>query len=166
MRGGMILWGWLVASAAVAAETRICVVDPESAINSTTEGKGAQTKLETLFASREAEIEKRKKALEKEFKDYEARQAILSEEARRAAEASLITKRDELQAYVYQAEQEMQSTYMSLLAGMEEKLMTVAQGIGASKQCTVLLNKAAVIYVGSGVVDLTDDLVKAYDAQK
>jgi outer membrane protein len=150
---------------ASAAELKICVVDPEEAINQTVEGKGAQTKLETMFAAREAEIEKKKKALEKEFQDYESRQAILSDEARRAAEEGLLAKREELQAFVYQAEQEMQSTYMSLLQGMEEKLMSVAQGLGAGKGCTILLNKAAVVYQGAGVTDLTADLVKAYDSK-
>jgi Skp family chaperone for outer membrane proteins len=155
----------LASSTAWSADLKICVVDPEEAINQTVEGKGAQTKLETMFASREAEIEKKKKALEKEFQDYEARQAILSDEARRAAEEGLLAKREELQAFVYQAEQEMQSTYMSLLQGMEEKLMSVAQGLGAGKGCTILLNKAAVVYQGAGVTDLTADLVKAYDSK-
>jgi outer membrane protein len=145
------------------ADLKICVVDAEKAINETAEGKAAQTRLESMYATKQAEIEKKGKDLEREFQDYEARQMILSEDARRATEASLLQKRQDFQAMVYQAEQEMQSTYMSLLSGMEEKLMTVAQSLGASKGCSVVLQKAAVVYIGSGVTDLTGDLVREYD---
>ncbi|HMV67239.1 MAG TPA: OmpH family outer membrane protein [Myxococcota bacterium] len=152
-------------SAPARADLKICVVDAEQAINETVEGKAAQTRLESMYATKQAEIEKKGKDLEREFQDYEARQMILSEDARRTTEATLLQKRQDFQAMVYQAEQEMQSTYMSLLSGMEEKLMTVAQSLGASKGCTVVLQKAAVVYVGSGVTDLTTDLVRAYDAK-
>lgn len=147
------------------AETKICVVDAEAAMNGTAEGKAAQRRLETMYSDKQTEIDEKGKSLEKEFQDYEARKMILSDEARATEEQALWEKRQSFQAMVMQAEQEMQQTYMGLLAELEEKLLKVAEELGAQKGCSVLLQKAAVIYVGDGVTDLTDDLVKTYDAK-
>ncbi len=39
-----------------------------------------------------------------------------------------------------------------------------AEQLGAKKGCTVLLQKAAVMFVGEGVIDLTAPLIAEYDS--
>ena len=155
----------LLFAGAAHAETKICVVDAETAINETTEGKAAQSKLEGMYSSKQAELKKLQEGFEREITDYDSRKPILSDAARQAEEERLMKKQQELQMKVMQAEQEMQQTYMELLAGMEAKLIKTAEKLGADKGCSVLLQRAAVIYMGAGVTDLTNDLVKAYDSK-
>lgn len=164
IRRTTLLAGLLLAGVAH-AETKICVVDAETAINETTEGKQAQSKLEGMYSSKQTELKKLQEDFEREVTDYDSRKPILSDAARQTEEERLMKKQQELQMKVMQAEQEMQQTYMELLAGMEAKLIKAAEKLGADKGCTVLLQRAAVIYMGSGVVDLTSDLVKAYDGK-
>ncbi len=117
-RSAMLL-GLFLASQASAAEVKICVVDAERAINETSEGKDAQAKLETMYSSKQTELERMQKDFEQEVKDFESRIPILSESAAAEQEQVLLQKRQELQMRVVQAEQEMQQTYMALLGGME-----------------------------------------------
>jgi regulator of protease activity HflC (stomatin/prohibitin superfamily) len=64
-------------------------VDFQRAVNETTEGKGAQERLDTMYSSRKAELERMKSELEREIEDFEARALILSDSARREAEQKL-----------------------------------------------------------------------------
>lgn len=145
------------------ADTKICVVDLEESVNKTKEGVAATQRLESMYASKQAEIERKGRELEKEFEDYDARKMVLNEDARKVTEQALWEKQQAFQGFVRDAETEMQDTYATLLAGMEEKIMGVAKTLGASKGCALVLQKAAVIYAGTGVTDLSADLVKAYD---
>jgi outer membrane protein len=118
-----------------------------------------------MYATKQAELDKKKKDLEREFQDYESRQMILSEEARKAKEQELWEKQQEFQATVQGAEQEMQGVYTSLISGMEEKLLAVVKSVGATKSCTLVLDSAAALYVGTGVSDVTADVIAAYNAK-
>lgn len=153
----------LSASTAHAADIKLCVLDAQSALNETKEGKAAQKRLETLFASKQTELENMQKELQKQFEDYEQRKLILSDSAKQEQERTLMEKQQKLQMSAMQAEQEMQQTYMQLLSGMEEKLLSVAEALGAKKGCTLLVPKEATIYVGPGVVDLTSEVIVSLD---
>lgn len=152
--------------AVAAAEVKICVIDAQTALNETSEGKAARSKLESTFASKRSQLESLGKELEKQFADYEARKMILSDSARKDQETLLLTKQQELQTKMVDAESEMQEMYANLLSGMEEKLFKSAAAIAATKACTVLLPKEATIYVQPGVADLTQDVIKDLDARK
>lgn len=153
----------LFTSTASAADLLLCVVDAEDAINQTAEGKAAQDQLEKMYAAKQADLEKLQKDLERQFKDYEGRRMILSDQAKQETERELMEKQQRFQAMVYQSEQDMQQTYMQLLGKMEEKLLKAAERLGQKKGCSVVLQKAAVIFAGPIVTDLTAELVSEYD---
>lgn len=155
-----------LSTGAMAADIKLCVIDAQGALNGTNDGKAAQANLESKFAAKQAEIEKIQKGLEKEFQDYEQRKMILSDSARGEQERGLLEKRQQFQAMVMQAEQEMQQTYAELLSSMEEKLMKAASALGAKSGCTVLMPKEATVYVAPTVTDLTQQLILDLNAKK
>lgn len=148
------------------AEIKLCVIDAQTALNETAEGKAARAKLESTFSAKQAALAQLGKDLEKQVTDYESRKMILSDAARKEQEGALMQKQGDLQKKMVDAEQEMQGMYAELLGGMEEKLMKSAEAIAATKACTVLLPKEATIYVASTVSDLTQDVIKDLDAKK
>jgi Skp family chaperone for outer membrane proteins len=77
------------AAPSLAADVKICVVDAESAINATREGKAAQASLKTSYAAKESELEAKRAKLQADIEDYEQRRLILSEDARRQEEQRL-----------------------------------------------------------------------------
>jgi outer membrane protein len=162
----LLALGLLAGSNAHAADLKICVVDAQTALNETAEGKAAQTRLESMFAAKKAELDKMQTDLQKEMTDYESRKMILSDTARQTTEKGLLEKQQKFQALVMQSEQDMQQQYMTLLSGMEDKLMKTAEALGAKSGCTILFPKEATIYAGPGVVDLTAQIIKDLDAAK
>ncbi|MCB9666012.1 MAG: OmpH family outer membrane protein [Alphaproteobacteria bacterium] len=154
------------ATPALAADVKLCVIDAQSALNETNEGKAARDRLEGMYASKKTEIEKMQTELEKELGDYEQRKMILSDAAKAEQEKGLMAKQQKYQLAVMNAEQEMQQTYGQLLAGMEEKLLKVAEAMGAKQGCTLLIPKETTIYVGAGVVDLTQQVINDLNGVK
>lgn len=153
----------LFVAAPAYADSKICIIDTEEAMNETGEGKAAQAKLESMYTGKQAEIERLQADLEKQLTDYEARKMILSESARADQERVLAEKQRAFQAMVAQSEEEMQVTYQQLLQGMTDKLLRVAPTVAARKACSVMLQKEATVYVGPDVLDLTHDVIAELD---
>ena len=143
----------------------IAVVDFERAVNETDEGKEAQTRLDTMFATRRDELQRMQAAFQTAYEDYEARGIVLSDAARAEEERSLMTKQAELQQTAQTFETEMQSTYVTLLEDLDGKMRRLTETIAAEHQFDVVLDRAAVVYVGPGATDMTAELIARYNAQ-
>ncbi len=143
----------------------IAVVDFQRAVTETTEGKEAQTRLDTMYSSRKTEVDKLRVELEKELADYQSRALILSDEARATAERDLVAKQQRFEGLYTQYQQEMQQTYYTLLQALDEKMRALTEKIAKEKGYDVVLDRAAVVYNGGTTIDMTDDLIKRYNAQ-
>ena len=152
------------ASEAVAGT--IAVVDFQRAVNETDEGKNAQQKLDTMFNSRKSEIDKKQKELEAEFQDFQSRAMILSESARAEAEQELLGKQQRFQQLYMQYEQEMQQTYYTMLQDLDTKMRAISEKLAKDKGYDLVIDRAAVVYMGGDTVDMTDELVKRYNTEQ
>lgn len=157
--------GALMLVSAPAYANQICVVDFQSAITQTNEGKAAQKKLDGMTTSRRSELERKQAAFESAVKDYEKRAPTLSDATKRQEEQKLMVQQQQLNQAIATAEGEMQQTYMGLLGDLDKKLRKSVVNVGSSSNCTVVLDQAAVVYSGSGVRDITSSLVSAYNRQ-
>ena len=61
--------------------TKICYVDFQKAVTDTQEGQAAQKRIDTMYSSRKAELERMQADLEKAIADYQGRALILSNDA-------------------------------------------------------------------------------------
>ena len=156
--------GLMTAAPAVASD--VVVVDFQRAVQETTEGKAAQQKLEQMRATREGEITRMKAALDKRLEDYQARQMILSAEARRVEEETLMMEQQRFQEKYVQYQQEMQQNYMGLLQGLDTKMRDLSATIAKDKGYQLVLDRAAVVYIGPDYTDMTDELIRRYNAQQ
>jgi outer membrane protein len=143
----------------------IATVDLQRAVNETTEGRNAQQTLDSMYSARQAEIERKGTELQKAAKDYEARRMVLSEDARKSEEAKLMRQQQELMGLQQQYEAEMQKQYWGLLEGLVEKLRVLAEKIGKEKGYDLVLDSGVVVYSGGSTADITDDLIRRYNAQ-
>lgn len=141
----------------------IAVVDFQRAVNETNEGKAAQAKLDNMFSSRRSEIENKQKELETEIKDFESRAMILSDAARQEAQQKLMQKQATFQQLYMQYDAEMQQMYMQMLQDLDTKMRAISEKVAREKGYDVVLDKAAVVYMGGTTVDMTDALVKRYN---
>lgn len=142
----------------------IAVVDFQRAVNETNEGKAAQAKLDGMFSARRGEIEKKQKDLEAKFKDFESRAMILSDTARQEAQQQLMQEQAAFQQLYMQYEGEMQQMYMQMLQDLDTKMRAISEKVAKEKGYDVVLDRAAVVYMGGSTVDMTDALVQRYNA--
>ena len=144
--------------------TKICIVDFQKAVTDTQEGQAAQKKIDTMYSSRKGELERMQTELEKAIQDYQGRALILSAEAKAAEEQKLGLQEQNFQRTYMQYQQEMQQTYGSLLGDLDEKMRATATTVGKEQSCSVVLDKAVVVFSGSDVADVTSTLVSKYNA--
>jgi outer membrane protein len=144
---------------------KIAVVDFQRAVQETTEGKAAQDRLDTMYATRKQEIDRLKSELDKEVADYQSRALILSEDARKQAESDLATKQQTFEQTYSQYQQEMQQTYYQLLQGLDEKMRAMVEKIAKEKGYDLVLDQAAVVYFQGDTIDMTNELIQRYNAQ-
>lgn len=163
LRQWLFVFSFVVA-AAPAWASGIAVVDFQRAVMETTDGKAAQDKLDTMYASRKSEIDKLRSDLEGDFADYQARQMILSDEARAETEKGLVEKQQKFEAKYGQYQEEMQKTYYALLQDLDEKMRILCEKIAKEKTYDVVLDRAAVVYAGGTTIDMTDELIRRYNA--
>lgn len=148
---------------AVAQAGGIAVIDFQRAVTETNEGMEAQKKLDSMYSARKGEIEKKQQALEAEFNDFQSRSILLSDEAKAQAEQGLMRKQAEFQQLYMQYEGEMQQTYMTMLQDLDTKMRRVAETVAKEKGYDLVIDRAAVVYMGGGTVDMTDALVQRYN---
>jgi outer membrane protein len=142
---------------------KIAVVDFERAVTETKEGKAAQERLDTMYASRKEEIQKLQDDLQKDMDDYQSRSMILSDDAKAEAEKKLQAKQQTFQDTYQRYQSEMQQTYQTLLQDLDEKMRKLTQEIAKEQGYDLVIDKAAVVYTGGDTVDMTDLLIKKYD---
>jgi Skp family chaperone for outer membrane proteins len=149
--------------AAPAFATKLCGVDFQKAVTDTNEGKAAQTKIDGMYATRKGELERMQAELEKAIKDYQGRSMILAPEARAQEEQKLGLQQQTFERTYTGYQQEMQQTYATLLGDLDEKMRTVAATVGKEQTCSVVLDRAVVVYAGPDFVDVTTILVQKYN---
>lgn len=158
----LALLGLLVSSTPAFA-SGIAVVDFQRAVTETDEGKSAQQRLDAMYSSRKTEIEKMQSDLEAELQDFQARAMILSEEARAEAEQGLMVKQQQFQSLYVQYQQEMQQNYYTLLQDLDTKMRALTETIAREKGYDLVVDRAAIVYVGGSTVDMTDELIVRYN---
>lgn len=151
----------LVATPAFAGP--IAVVDFQRAITETHQGKAAQKKIDDMYESRRVELDRMQQDIEKQIQDFQARAMILSEEARAEQQKQLITKQQQFQTRSTQYEIELQQTYSTLLAELDQKMRALSATIAKEKGYDLVIDSAVVVHIGSNVVDMTNELVARYN---
>jgi outer membrane protein len=147
-----------------ASAAGVAVVDFQRAVNETDEGKAAQAKLDGMFQQKRSEIDKLGKELQAAFADYEKRKLVLSQDARGALEEQLRAKQGNLQGTQMQYEQQMQKAYYELLQNLDVKMRALTGKIAKEHQYELVLDSAVVVFSGEPTIDMTDELIKRYNA--
>lgn len=160
---------WIVCASLLAVSTpalaeKLCVVDFQKAVTDTQEGKSAQSKIDTMYSARKAELDRMQAELEKAIQDYQGRAMILSPEARGTEEQKLALQQRTFEQTYMQYQNEMQQTYYSLLGDLDEKMRVIVASVGKEGGCTAVLDKAVVVYAAPEMADVTATLVTRYNA--
>ena len=162
---GMILLGWF--GAVLATDLKIAYVDIQKAVNDSNAGKEAKKaitkdveKFQHLVADKQKELQTQKDSLDKQA-------LMLTPDARANKEKEYQNKLREFQRWGEDTQNEVNQKRMEMERNISTALIKVIQKIGADEGYTVILEKnESIVLYASKAIDITDRVIKAYDAQK
>lgn len=160
------LAGIFLAVQVASAELKVGWVDIQKAINDCNAGKEAKKtivkemeKLQKQFNERQKELQAMKESLEKQG-------PMLTPEARQNKEKEFQNKVRDYQRWLEDSQKEIQQKGMEMERNIAQGLQKVIQKLGTDESYTFILEKNDMIVLfASKSIDLTDRVIKIYDAQ-
>jgi outer membrane protein len=163
--GIIIMGGWL--GSAWAAELKVGCIDIQKAVNECSAGKEAKKviakeleKFQHLYGEKQKELQGIKESLEKQA-------LMLNPETRAAKEKEYQTKLKEFQRWVEDTQNEIKQKGLDMERNISLGLLKMIQKVGADEGYTFILEKNEnIVLFASKTIDLTDRVIKLFDAQK
>ncbi len=148
-------------------EIRIGYVDLQRAIFGSNAGKEARRTLDERTEKLKRDFERREEELRRLRAEYLKQSAVLSPDARGEKERELQIKTRELQRLQQDYEDELNRKDAELSKRILGEVREIVRQVGGKGNYTLILEKksAGVLYAASGV-DLTDEVIRAYNASK
>jgi outer membrane protein len=162
---GIVLFGIL--GSALAADLKVAYVDIQKAVNESNAGKDAKKvitkeveKFQRQIADKQKELQTLKDSLEKQA-------PMLTPDARATREKEYQNKLREFQRWGEDTQNEINQKRVEMERNISIALLKVIQKVGAEEGYTLILekNENIVLFV-SKTIDITDRVIKVYDAQK
>ncbi|MDR2869042.1 MAG: OmpH family outer membrane protein [Deferribacteraceae bacterium] len=156
----------IMATMAVAQEMKVAVIDFAYCMRTSVAGKKATAEIQALSESKNASLKTLQDELKKMETDYTAKEKLLTDAAKREELQKFQVKAAEYEQKVRQAQAELQAKDQELTQKTLKALETVVNAYAREKGYTVVLQAQAVVYVGPTVVNISDDVIKRFDAGK
>ena len=162
---GMILLGWF--GSVWAADLKIAYVDIQKAVNESNAGKDAKKLITKDVEKFQGQIADKQKVLQTMKESLEKQAPMLNPDARATREKEYQNKLREFQRWGEDSQNEINQKRMEMERNISIGLQKVIQKVGADEGYTLILekNESIVLFV-SKALDITDRVIKAYDAQK
>jgi outer membrane protein len=163
--GIIILVGWL--GEVLAADLKVGCVDIQKAVNECNAGKEAKKaitkeveKFQRLIADKQKELQTMKESLDKQS-------PMLNPEARATKEKEYQSKLREFQRWGEDSQNEINQKRVEMERNISIGLQKVIQKVGADESYTFILEKnETIVLFASKAIDITDRVLKAFDAGK
>lgn len=144
---------------------KIGYVDLQRALNNSAAGAAAKQLMSEQVKQYEAEFTQKQDEVMRMKTDLEKQAALLSDTARAEREREYQKRVTDLQRFQKDIQEELQIKDSEYTSRIINELFDVLQQIGKEQGYAMVIekNEGAVIFADPSV-DLTDDLIKAYDA--
>ena len=159
------LLGLGVAASVRAAELRIAVVDMQRALNECDAGKKAKDQVKAKFEKSQDDLKRQREDLDRRKEEYERKATVLKEEERRNLEKDLETRTLDFKRKFEDFQRDLKRTDAELTSSIVEDLYGVVRDYGAKNTYSLVLeaSSGALLY-GDNALDITDEIVKLYNA--
>jgi outer membrane protein len=165
MRKGLLILAvmFLLVSPALAAQ-KIAYVDLQKALNLSQEGSKAKQDISALVKKYEAEFKDKQQALLQKKDELQKQAALLSDSAKAEKEREYQQEVKDLQRFQNDVKEELQQRDADYTKRILNEMNEVLQQLGEKGGYSMILekNEGAVLYAVEAV-DLTDELIEAYD---
>lgn len=162
-----ILIGLLAAAAPLAQAAgggKIGVLDWQKVLALSSAGKEVQSEMQAYVGKQQQWVKDQQAKLQKEQDDLTKNKSVLGQDAQQKQESQL---QQDYQAYQQEGQKRQQDTQryqQSLLEPLQAKLEDVVQKYAKDNGYDLILDKSAVVYSGDNAPDITDAILKAFNA--
>jgi outer membrane protein len=162
---GIVLLGWF--GSVLAADLKVAYVDIQKAVNECHFGKEAKKSIVKEAEKLHRQLTDKQKELQNMRESYDKQALMLTPDARATKEKDLQNKYREFQRWQEDAQNDLNQKRGDAERNIYVGLQKVIQKLGADEGYTFILerNENIVLYA-SKAIDITDRVIKAYDAQK
>ena len=153
-------------SASAQDVVKVAYVDMQKALNESRAGKKALGELQKLMEERKSGLQKQKESLEKRKDELDKQGLLLNEDTRKSRENEIRTLERDYSRTLSDLKDEFARREGEFTDGIRKELLKVIEKIGKEGGYTLVLEKqySAVLYAPSSI-DLTETLIKRYDAE-
>jgi len=148
----------------VFSEMKIGIINPQGVLQNSIKGKEVIEKLRSLNLSKQKKYE----AMQKEIEGLEKEilSPALNQDARDKKNSDLQNKRIEIKRFAEDAQKDSMAIQQKEFENLQRELMPIIEKIAKAGGFTLVLdlNTAGVTYFEPSI-DVTDEVIKAYDAQ-
>lgn len=156
----------LCALPSFAVETKMAVITMQKVMKESAAGKSATSVLEKKFKSLQKELKKKQDAVKTFKEDLEKKASLLSEEARAEKEREYQKLLRELKEKSDDAQFEMRQEESKVMEPILKDLEKVINNLAKEKAYSLILEyNMPGIYYASPKIDITDEVIKAYDKE-
>lgn len=153
-----------VASTAFAAGG-VAFIDLQKALNMSDAGVKAKAEIGQQVKKYEAKVNAEQEALKQMKKELDKQAVLLSDEARSKKEREFQQRAKEFQRFTKDVQDELKQKDNDFTKRIINEILDVARKIGKERGYAVILekNESSLVYADPAV-DLTDDVIKAYNS--
>lgn len=151
------------------AEFKMAYVDMQKAIQSSKAGKKAKDSLQTEADKRNKDLDKKKQDIEKMKEDYEKKASVLTDEVKKKKEMEIQEEMIKWNQNAGKAQAELQKKEGELLSPIVDKLKKTIEKVSKEKGMSMVIQSnpsAQIVLYSLPEFDLTDTVIKAFDAEK
>ncbi len=158
----------IIFSGSVFAQTKIAVLDPNRVIGQSQRGKAFLKELNAFAQQKDAEIKKKVEEFQKLEKEYRAKAPSLSEEKAMEMQKKLSDMQIEIKRMQDDAKREFQLRQTKGFDKFRKILKPIVDQIAKEKGIDIVfaIGQGGSIIYFSPAVDITDEVIKRFDAAK
>ena len=145
---------------------KIGVIDGKRCIEQTEAGKKIYSLLKEKFAREQKDMEARSTALKRLQDEYTKKKEVLAAEVRHEKEKEIIRRQEDLRDQIQEKNLAFQKEEREAFQKLSAEIFEAAAAIGREQGFTLIMEaKSGVVYFAP-TMDLTDQVIKRYNAKK
>ena len=155
-----------VAAASAMAQQKLAVIDMQSALVQTADGKKAVAELQARYGPKDAEFQKRQSDMQAKQAQYQKTMNTMSDSAKASAEREIETMQRNLQRDSDDTKQDMDQDQQRVLNDLGGKMMQIVQKYAADSQISMVFDVSQqpnnLLFASTGL-DITREIIALYD---
>lgn len=164
---GTVLMFAVLLKPAFAAEMRVAFIDIQRALNESEAGQKAKKRFKERLDRLQKDLERQKDEVDA-LKDQLAKKGlVMKDEERRNLEQEYQRKLREFERAYEDSQGELQQQDAELTRGLIQEMQGVIQELGRKEGYTLIFEQSGSgLLYGDSSLDITDEIIKAYDKSK